>query len=166
MHHSGNVNDTLRDHLRSITNGASVRAMALQAGLEPSTLGRQLDGETKVQSIVAICRAYRRPILPAFIAAGYITEAEAQEMGVAAALRQATDRQLVEETLRRVSLADERHPELTEPITHDVIQAALDPGDVGGDAETDDLHTVDLRDEVDLAATRDASEPDPTRGEA
>ncbi|WP_427017891.1 hypothetical protein ACQCSX_04550 [Pseudarthrobacter sp. P1] len=88
----------------AITHGHSNRAVAQAADIAPNTLNRQLSGESdlKVQTVVDICRAYRAPILPALVAAGFITTAElATEIGPGA-LRDATDNQLTQEVLRRL----------------------------------------------------------------
>lgn len=160
MQQSESVNEALKDHLTAITNGASWRAMATQAGLEPSTLKRQLDGEPKVQTVVAICRAYGRPILPALVAAGFITEEEAFGMAVGAQLKLATEQQLVEEMLSRVVAAKEAGtegslPELFEPVDQAAVEAATkkpaDGSNVVGKTEDE------LQSEYRLAANRDNS---------
>jgi hypothetical protein len=103
----------------------SLRSVALAAGMHPSTLIRQLSGEVKVGTVVAICRAYGAPILPALVAAGFITADEANTATVDVALLEATDRQLAEEILRRVIEAEGEHPELTAPIGDDQVDEAV-----------------------------------------
>lgn len=144
MHQTQGVNNELKAHIAQITNGASNRSIARAAGIEPTTLNRQLDGDVKVQTLVAICRAYRAPLLQAFLAAGYITNDEAAAMSNGAALTQATDRELVEEMLRRV-VDSEAHPELTEPVSQDAIDNVTHgrfTKNVGGFAD-DALHGID-----------------------
>lgn len=104
--------------------------MALAAGMHPSTLVRQLDGEVKVGTVVAICRAYGAPILPALVAAGFITRDEANSATVEVALVEATDRQLAEEILRRVIEAEGEHSELTEPLGDEQVTAAVEKSNV------------------------------------
>ena len=95
--------ETLKDHLLRVTGEPSVRSLALEAGIEPSTLARQLGGgEAKVQTVVAICRHYNLQMLPAFVAAGYITCDEAAQIS-SFNIRSLTDRELAEEILRRAS---------------------------------------------------------------
>jgi hypothetical protein len=119
MHQGGSVNETFKTLLATLTHDASTRSIALRSGIEPSTLKRQLDGEIKVQTVVAICRAYSGALLPAFMAAGFITYDEARSMAGIASLMVASDRELVEEMLQRVIDAEstgEPRPELTEPV--------------------------------------------------
>ena len=124
------MNDALREHIEQLTGTKSLRSVALAAGMHPSTLVRQLDGEVKVGTVVAICRAYGAPILPAFVAAGYITRDEAEKTSTEAALRDASDRQLAEEILRRVIEAEGEHPELTEPLDDEQVTAAVEQSNV------------------------------------
>lgn len=156
MHQTRHVNNELRAHIAHITHNASNRSIARAAGIEPTTLNRQLDGDVKVQTLVAICRAYRAPLLPAFLAAGYITTDEARAMGSISALAEATDRELVEEMLRRVVTAESEHPELTEPVSQDAIDNVTRGRfgtNVGGYAE-DALHGIDT------AAGKDETQAD------
>ena len=53
----------------------------------------------------------------------------------------------------------------TRDLLHELLRRSSQ-WDVGGEAQTEDLHTVDLRSEYDLAASLDDTGIDPTRGEA
>lgn len=55
-----------------------------------------------MQTVVAICRHYQLPMLPAFVAAGYITTGEARAIS-SFDIHALTDRELAEEILRRAS---------------------------------------------------------------
>lgn len=104
MHHDGYVKDQLRDHVLDISGQPSVRALALDIGMEPSTLARQISsGDVKVQTVVSICRHYNAPLLPSFVAAGFITPDEAAAMSGTATLASVSDRELAEEILRRAT---------------------------------------------------------------
>lgn len=116
LHHCGDVNESLQEHLLRISGAQSTRALALDTGIEPSTLNRQLAGEVKVQTIVTICRRYGAPLLPSFVIAGFITEAEARSMSATASLSDASDVQLAEEILDRVRAHAKASPALTEPL--------------------------------------------------
>ncbi|POH63606.1 MULTISPECIES: hypothetical protein [Cryobacterium] len=118
------MNDTLKDQLLALVGEKSLRAMAMKAGIEPSKLHRQLLSGVKVETIVQICRAYNAPMLPAFVLAGFITEDEANTIQIGAALAKATERQLVEETLRRV-MSGSATSELTEPVAADAIESVM-----------------------------------------
>lgn len=113
--HDGVMNEELRAYLQRVTGGDSWRAIAARSGLDPSTLSRQLAGEVKAPTIVAICRAYEAPVVPAFLAAGFILPGDIEAMGTHAALMSATDRELVGEILRRLQ-AGSAGPDLTEPV--------------------------------------------------
>jgi hypothetical protein len=145
------VNETFDAFLQDLTDGASYRSIAERSGLEQTTLTRQLKGELKVHTVVAICRAYRGNLLRAFVAAGFITEREADSMAALAGIAKATDTELAEEILKRVKHASNEHPVLTNPLG--------DMRSVGGDPE--DLSEMDedalKRRDYDLAANTDES---------
>lgn len=114
------MDNRLKAYLDRATGGKSLRSIAAEVGMEQSTLSRQLSGEVKVQTVVEICRAFKLPMVEAFVAAGFITQDEAGSMEVESALRAATDRQLIMELLRRVD-AKEAGPEITEPLDESVL---------------------------------------------
>lgn len=129
MHHRQGMEKTLEDfeaYLTRITHGASRRAIADAAGLEPSTLTRQLQrGRVPIETTVAIARAFRADLMEAFVEAGYITPSEATGLASRNALSAATDLQLAEEILRRVQAA--ASPELEAPLDdeHPAVQNVL-----------------------------------------
>ncbi len=116
MHQADAVNERFDEYLKHLTDDASYRAIAERAQLEPSKLTRQLKGELKVQTVVAVTRAYGGNLLRAFVAAGFITEDEATSMAALSGIEKATDRELAEEILRRVRANENDHPVLTEPL--------------------------------------------------
>jgi hypothetical protein len=120
---------TLEDfeaYLSRITNGASRRAVADAAGIEPSTLTRQLQrGRVPVETTVAICRAFHADLLEAFVEAGYITSLEATGLTGRGALDAATDLQLAEEILRRVQAASSTDLETPLDDEHPAVQNVL-----------------------------------------
>lgn len=117
--------DDFRAFLEAWTDGDSVRAWARKIGMDQSTLIRQLARrDPNVHVVVALCREYRIPLLEAFVAAGFITSAEATQAAAHGVLQGATDRQLVEEMLRRVE-AREAGPDLTEPVSDDVVNGQV-----------------------------------------
>lgn len=113
--------DDFRAFMTDATGVDSIRAWARTAGVEPTTLTRQIArGEIKAQVLVALCRAYRIPFPDAFTAAGFISAEEARGAASSGALHDATDRQLVEEMLRRVERR-EAGPEITGPVPGDLV---------------------------------------------
>jgi DNA-binding transcriptional regulator YhcF (GntR family) len=108
--------------LKAATGARSLRAIATQIGMEPSTLNRQTK-DLPVRTLVAICRAYGIPVVPMFVKVGYITAEEAASGMLEQALANATDAELMTETLRRVQ-AGKASPTITGPVdvsalTHD-----------------------------------------------
>ncbi|RUQ07046.1 hypothetical protein D8M34_06130 [Microbacterium sp. HSID17254] len=99
--------DNLSDYFQRATGARSVRAIALRAGLEPSTLNRQLTGATTlaVETVVTICRAFDLDLADAFVAAGYITEEEADRLGARVALSAFSDLELAREIVVRIENA-------------------------------------------------------------
>lgn len=99
------------DYLERVTGRTSRRGIAEKSGIPPSTfvgtMRKVEDGLVKMpmEHIVAICRAFGTPLLPALIAAGYITQEEADDIvsGSDLDLYQLTNDQLGRETLRRLT---------------------------------------------------------------
>lgn len=101
------MSENLSDYFQRATGARSVRAIALAAGLEPSTLNRQLTGSTSlaVETVVTICRAFNLDLADAFVAAGYITEDEANRLGARVALSAFSDLELAREIVVRIENA-------------------------------------------------------------
>ncbi|MCD4549703.1 hypothetical protein [Schaalia sp. lx-260] len=110
--------------LKKVSGGTSVSAIATRAGYPASTLTRQIKrGQLSSDVVIQIARSYRTSILEGLIACGHITEDEAglkARANIAEALEDATDRQLIEELLRRVVDDDGLgHPDLRTDIDVD-----------------------------------------------
>lgn len=101
----------LADYFRRLT-GQSVRAIAQETGIEPSTFNRQLTGSTSVtvETVVAVCRAFDLDLADAFVAAGFITDSEANDLGAQVGLSHFSDLELAEEIVRRLATADASGP--------------------------------------------------------
>lgn len=99
------------------TGQRSLRAIALPAGMDPSTLGRQLTGKSalSVETVVALCRTHHLDMADAFVAAGFITEEEAQRLGAHVSLTAFADLELAREIVRRIE-----EGEATEALTGDL----------------------------------------------
>ena len=94
----------LADYFRRLT-GQSIRAIAQETGIEPSTFNRQMTGSTSVtvETVVAVCRAYDLDLADAFVAAGFITDSEANGLGAQVGLSHFSDLELAEEIVRRLA---------------------------------------------------------------
>ena len=87
------------------TTGRAMSRMATDIGMVPSTLTRQFKaGTVPVIEIVKICREYGVDLLDAFVAADFITRAEADSLCSKGALSGATDAELTSEILRRLEV--------------------------------------------------------------
>lgn len=116
--------------LRLVAPDATNGAIATRAGLTRSTLNRQVEqGGLKPDVVVAVARAYHKPVLEALVACGFITEQEAQlkeRMGLEEALASATDEQLLRAILDRVGADGQiHHPLLDEPLDSDHLPTML-----------------------------------------
>ena len=97
------MRDSYKAYLEEITSGMSVRAIARTAGISESKLNRQINGATlDADVVVAICRAFEAPFLPAFVAAEFITQDEANAAVKSRGLEFVTDAQIAKETIRRM----------------------------------------------------------------
>ena len=78
------------------------RVAAQKAGLVESTLSRQISRKTfRPEMVIALCRAYGRSPVTGLIETGYIEPWETEGVSVPFALEQATNRQLLDEIMRR-----------------------------------------------------------------
>ena len=92
-------------YFREVTGGRSVRAIAQGAGIEQTTLNRQLNGTTSltVETVVAICRAYALDMADVFVRVGFITEQEADRLGSRHGLQAFSDLELAKEIVDRIA---------------------------------------------------------------
>lgn len=153
MHQNCGMDETLTDYLLKITGEKSARAIALKAGMDPSTLTRQLNSALRPDAVVDICRAYGLPVVPSLVFIGLITAEEAEAMSIESALEKATDLQLANELLRRVKVGTAT-AQLTEPMELD------DQANVVPFRQAIDLNTVDLSQYAQAANTGEDRTPD------
>lgn len=105
-------------YLDGITGGMNPREIAKATGVPYSNIYR-LTTTSKtldVKVIVEICRAFNAPLLPAFVAAGFITEDEARQAVGAKGLDLATDDELAQEAVRRMGQGRSVRSVLNEPL--------------------------------------------------
>ena len=139
--------ENMKATLLRLTGAKSIRAIATQAGVEPSTMNRQANGTTSltVETLVSICRAYSIDFSDAFVSVGFITEEEAGELGRSHSLAEYTDLELAHEIVRRLEAAEATAP-LTEPISSANVSGMTD----------DELSNLDLsQGDYELASTTD-----------
>lgn len=114
----GNSTSTVHAWLKSTCGDDSYREIARRANLSDSIISRQIreDGSLSFEVAVAIARAYDSPVLAALLANGRLAPEEIGASGVEAALRSATEEQLVIEIARRLDI----------PGAHDLFDKPLD----------------------------------------
>lgn len=112
----------MTDYFLARTGEKSARAIAARTGIDPSVMNRQLNGsnELKVQTVVAIARAYSLSIGELFAEVGFITPLEASLLGIQQALEAATEEQLLSEMLRRVAQG-KASSVLTGPVSDETL---------------------------------------------
>lgn len=92
-----------RTWLNHVIGTDSNRAAAEKAGIEQSSLHhrRKRDNIT-AEDVIAIARAYNKPVVASLAETGFITTAESFESNIRAKLSDATDENLSKEILRRL----------------------------------------------------------------
>lgn len=94
-----------------IEDGERQVDVADRTGIDQTTISRWLQGETRSitsQSVARFARGYGRPIIEAFVAAGFLTAAEAGlKTSDMPDWQRITDQQLLDELQRRMRLYDE-----------------------------------------------------------
>lgn len=80
----------------------SQRAASAKSGMAESTLSRQLSrGSLRPEMVIALCRGYGRSPVTGLIETGYLQEWEAEGVSIPYALRNASNRQLLDEIMKR-----------------------------------------------------------------
>ena len=129
----------------------SRRTAAGKADYSQSTLSRQLDrGYLRPEMVIALCRAYGRSPVAGLVETGYIESYETEGVSVPFALEQATNRQILDEIMRR-----------SDPEARHLFGADEDTIGLADDAEVFELPNRNVRpvsdDEVPFDAVADSS---------
>lgn len=68
------------DYVKDVTQGAQQNEIADKTGLAAPTISRWKTGSqgTRPENVAAFARAYGRPVLEAFVAAGFLSREEAK----------------------------------------------------------------------------------------
>lgn len=128
------------DYFLRATGAKSIRAIAIAADLEPSTLTRQMGAKLTAESVIAICRTYDLDFADAFVAAGFLTDEEANRLGARVGLAAYSDLELAREIVRRIEDA----------TATDALTGELPPvHDVRGERQDDYAAVADERDGID-----------------
>lgn len=107
------------DYLTRISGGDQQKDIATAARVSGPTVSRWMAGDQGVDpaTAAAVARHYGRPVLEAFVAAGYLTEKEARGRFVSPDITQLSDDELLAEVRRRMKREDEEHVQSRSPAT-------------------------------------------------
>jgi len=123
MHQTAPVKNTAESVLVDVV-GRSVPQIASAIGVDKTTIYRQLNGKGLTADMaIRISRSLDVDLLDLLTGLGIITDDERARMKAGATLGDATDRQLLEELLRRVDHADS---DLRDPISEELIDEAAE----------------------------------------
>lgn len=92
----------INDWFVEVTGGESYNAVAKKAGVQASSIWRQLPDRLSEKNAVAIARAYGRPAIEPLIVMGLLTDEDIKAIKSQDALRDASDEELMAELSRRI----------------------------------------------------------------
>lgn len=98
---------SINDWFEKITGGESYNAVAKKAGVQASSIWRQLPDRLSEKNAVAIARAYGRPAIEPLIIMGLLTDDDIKAIKSQDALRDASDDELMAELGRRIKASSE-----------------------------------------------------------
>ncbi|WP_058234992.1 hypothetical protein [Devriesea agamarum] len=98
------MTETLKQWMTRVTQGASLRAIASAAGIKQATLARQAaENRISPESVVAIAHTYNANVLEGLIAQRLLRPDDITQVREVIGLREASDRELADEILRRLN---------------------------------------------------------------
>lgn len=101
----------------NVTGGDSNNAVAVRAGLTPSTLLRQIkNNAVTAETVIAIARAYTGNPVRGLVDTGFITAEEADTISADDALNGISDEELIAEMSERLLSSREKHPDFLKPL--------------------------------------------------
>jgi hypothetical protein len=86
----------------AVSDNAPQQAIGSRTGINQSSIGRWRTSDPKPENVRAFALAYRRPVLEAFIAAGFITPSEANLINAPIDMAEISDDELLAEMHRRM----------------------------------------------------------------
>lgn len=91
------------EYVSDIARGDTQTEIGYKTGVSGPSVSRWKESAPRPESVAAFARAYHRPVLEAFIAAGFLTEEEANQRPESREpkLRTCTNEELLEEIVRR-----------------------------------------------------------------
>lgn len=92
----------INEWLNELIGSDSQRRASAKIGMAESTLSRQLSrGHLSPEMVIALCRAYDRSPVTGLIETGYLQQWETEGVAIPYALQNASNKQLLDEILRR-----------------------------------------------------------------
>lgn len=121
------------EYVTRIAAGEEQAAIAKRAGVGQSMVSRWQTSTPRPENVATFARAYDRPVLEAFVAAGFLTPEEAGERPSAPpSLASLTDDELIDEVRRRmtgVSSEDRPSDAQKTPPLGEALRNLADPPD-------------------------------------
>ncbi len=115
----------LETYILSATKQRSIRAIAAAVEMTHTTLSSHLRAEVpSIETVLKVARHYDLELVPLFLAAGYITDAEAEQFKGKVDLQHVSDLELSKEMLRRVA-AGSATESITAPPSEQLIDDVL-----------------------------------------
>ena len=94
-------------YVGSVTGGETQAVIGQRAGVSAATISRWSVAAPRPENVAAFARAYERPVLEAFVAAGFLTQEEAGERPFAKAdLSSFSNEELLQEIGSRLDQQD------------------------------------------------------------
>lgn len=128
-------------------SGGNQTEIAYKVGVSVPSVSRWRTSAPKPQNVVAFARAYDRPVIEAFIAAGYLTEADVQEkLVVDRPISELSNAELLAEVERRIEHSAVPDTPASIPL-RDQAAAVKDVTRAGAEAELARRKRASKRDE-------------------
>jgi transcriptional regulator with XRE-family HTH domain len=89
-------------YVQRVSREAPQHAIATRTGLSQSTINRWQSGEPKPGNVRAFAEAYERPVLEAFVEAGFLNQQQANLITPPMDLTRVSDDDLINEVKRRL----------------------------------------------------------------
>ena len=152
----------LETYVLAATQQRSIRAIAASIGMTHTTLSNHLRADVPyIETVLKVARHYDLELVPLFLAAGYITEAEAEQFRGPLSLSDISDLELSKEMLRRVAAGSATSAITAAPseqLIDDVLREVEDARTSGKQSRWD--LAADARDDI-TPGEYESDEPGP-----